>query len=170
MPYLSYIIFFIIIFAFQTSALHSLIPGETMPDLALLSAFYFGLKMKDHSGVFTATFIGFIQDCLSGGILGINTLSKGLTGFFTTFLKGFIPMGNILPIGICIAIVSVSDGILFYLITSLFTKNDISFDSLFRSLPVFIFLNLLSAPFLFSIIRKLDGPLGKKPQTTISLN
>ena len=31
--------------------------------------------------------VGFIQDCLSGGLLGVNTLSKGLVGIFFSALK-----------------------------------------------------------------------------------
>ena len=170
MLYLIYFFSIILVFAFQTSALPKILPSDTLPDLALLCAFYFGLKMKEQSGVALATLIGFFQDCLSGGILGINTLSKGITGFLAAFLKYIIPMNNVFPLGVCITIVSLLDGIIFYLITSLFAKREIVQDSLFHSLPTFIFMNLISASILFPIINKLSRKFGEKPQSTFTFD
>ncbi len=170
MLYLIYFLAIILVFAFQTSALPNLLPSETLPDLALLCAFYFGLKMKEQSGVALATFIGFLQDCLSGGIFGINTLSKGLAGFLAAFLRSFVPINNVLPLVFCITIVSVLDGIIFYLITSLFTKQEVVQDSIFYSLPTFIVMNLISAAILFSSIKKLDYRFRKRTASTFTFN
>ncbi len=170
MLYFVYFFSIILVFAFQTSVLPKILSSNTLPDLALICAFYFGLKMKEQSGVFLATFIGFVQDCLSGGIFGINTLSKGITGFLAAFLRGFIPMNNAFPLGICITLVSILDGILFYLLSALFAKHEIIQVSLFHSLPIFIFMNLISASILFPIISKLENLFSKKSQSTINLS
>lgn len=170
MLYLIYFLATILVFAFQTSVLPKLLHSETLPDLVLICAFYFGLKMKDQSGVVMATSIGFFQDCLSGGIFGINTLSKGLAGMLAAFLKGFVIINNVLSLGVCITIISVLDGIVFCLITSLFTKIEVVQDSLFYSLPTFIFMNFISAMVLFLIIKKIENRFSKKPKSTITFN
>ena len=165
MLYLINFLAIVLVFAFQTSALPKLLPSNTLPDLILICAFYFGLKMKEQAGITLATLIGLFQDCLSGGIFGINTLSKGIAGFLGAFFKKFIPTNNIFSLGICIIIISVLDGFIFYLVTSLFAKQEVLQDSFFNSLLIFIFMNLIWATILFSFIKKLNNKFGKRAES-----
>ena len=45
------------------------------------------INFAKKSGIGLSVLVGFIQDCLSGSLLGVNTLSKGLLGVFFSALK-----------------------------------------------------------------------------------
>ena len=50
-------------------------PGNIVPDLILIVAVYSGIRLKKNRGIWLAALVGFFQDCLSGGLLGVNFLS-----------------------------------------------------------------------------------------------
>lgn len=58
-----------------------------VPDGMLLVTLYFGLHRGRETGLVGGFTMGLIQDVLSGGILGVNALSKGLIGHFTGRMK-----------------------------------------------------------------------------------
>ena len=53
------------------------------PDLAFLVVFLIGLKMGEMDGLLMGLSIGFMMDLFSGGILGINLLTKPLVGWIS---------------------------------------------------------------------------------------
>ena len=75
------------LFSIQTTFLEIFSFGGVTPDLILIVVVYCGINFTKNSGVGLSALVGFIQDCLSGGILGVNTLSKGLVGIFFSALK-----------------------------------------------------------------------------------
>ena len=50
--------------------------------------FYAGITKGELGGMFLGSIIGFIEDSLSGGFLGPNLLSKGMVGYFSSFMSG----------------------------------------------------------------------------------
>ncbi len=58
------------------------------PNLAAVITYYYGLKNGEAKGMMFGSFIGLIEDSLSGNILGPNLLGKGLVGFFSSFMSG----------------------------------------------------------------------------------
>ncbi len=68
------------------------------PDLLLVLAFVLGLMRGKRGGATLGCLLGFLQDIMSGGLLGINALSKGLIGFgagaFRRDLMFFHPLGQ----------------------------------------------------------------------------
>ena len=80
-------LFFILLFSLQTTLLKSFSFSGVTPDLILIVVVYCGINFTKNSGMGLSVLVGFVQDCLSGGLLGVNTLSKGLVGIFFSTLK-----------------------------------------------------------------------------------
>ena len=53
------------------------------PDAMLLVTLYIGMRRGSEGGLITGFILGLLQDILSGGLLGANSLSKGLSGYLT---------------------------------------------------------------------------------------
>ena len=67
---------------FQTTlAEYFLEMAGAKPDLLLILALALGLLRGKAAGIILGCVLGFLQDALSGGLLGQNALSKGLIGF-----------------------------------------------------------------------------------------
>jgi rod shape-determining protein MreD len=49
----------------------------------VLIVVYLGLQRGQETGLIGGFFLGLLQDVLSGGLLGVNALSKGLIGHWT---------------------------------------------------------------------------------------
>lgn len=58
------------------------------PDLTALLAYYFGITGGATKGIAFGSFIGVLEDSLTGSILGPHLLGKGMAGFFSSFLSG----------------------------------------------------------------------------------
>ena len=82
---LGFVLFFL--FSVQTTLLGMFSLSGVTPDLILIVAVYCGIHSKKNGGIWLAVLVGFFQDCLSGGLLGVNSLSKGLAGLFFCSLK-----------------------------------------------------------------------------------
>ena len=55
-------------------------------NLTVLLVYYIGIKKKEVKGLFFGACIGILEDSLSGAFLGPNLLSKGLVGYFSSFI------------------------------------------------------------------------------------
>ena len=53
------------------------------PDAMLLITLYIAIRRGNESGLVTGFVMGLLQDILAGGMLGANSLSKGLLGYLT---------------------------------------------------------------------------------------
>ena len=96
--------------------------------------------------------VGLVQDCLSGGLLGVNTLSKSLISFFFSTLKDKIMVEGLLPIFLFIITASLLDGIIFYLVLVTLFKGEVPGSFLFSSLPIYAIYNGCVGPILFYIL------------------
>ena len=58
------------------------------PNLTFILVYYIGLREGGSWGIILGSFIGSIEDSLSGAFLGPYFLSKGLVGYFSSFMSG----------------------------------------------------------------------------------
>ncbi|GMT41831.1 MAG: hypothetical protein IEMM0002_0242 [bacterium] len=61
--------------------------GWTAPDASLITAVYMGIRYGRIRGYQIGIAVGLAQDIFSFGILGINVLSKGLTGMASGWIR-----------------------------------------------------------------------------------
>lgn len=123
-----WIIFIVLILLFLISIQTTILPLFTIsgivPDFVLIFAVYCGIHFSGRRGVFAGLVSGFLQDCFSGGILGINTLSKALIGYVFSNLKDKIMVDGIVPICFFLFVSSVFDSALFFCLQFLLFKNE----------------------------------------------
>lgn len=58
------------------------------PNLTLVLVYYIGLRQGGYWGLIFGSLIGSVEDSLSGAFLGPYFLSKGLVGYFASFMSG----------------------------------------------------------------------------------
>ncbi|HIF02281.1 MAG TPA: rod shape-determining protein MreD [Nitrospinaceae bacterium] len=154
MIYLIFVTPLVLLLSIQTTFLRIFFPENVAPDLILIVAVYFGIHLKKNNGILLAALIGFFQDCLSGGVLGVNFLSKGLAGLFFCVIKDKIIVEGIMPIGLFMFAASLVDGMIYFLSMTSLLKGSIEGDFIFSSLIIFGIFNAVVAPFLFYIFDK----------------
>ena len=88
---------FILLFSLQTSLMSYFSVGGVTLDLALILAVYCGVLLKGDRGIWVGFAIGLAQDCLSGSLLGVNTLSKSIIGFTFSTLKDKLMVSDLFP-------------------------------------------------------------------------
>jgi len=130
-----------------------LVAGVT-PDLILIVAVYCGIHSKKNSGIWLATLIGFFQDCLSGGLLGVNSLSKGLAGLFFCGIKDKIIVEGAIQISFFIFVTSLVDSMIYLLAMTSLLGGQAKGGFFFSSLILFGIYNAVIAPFLFYLFDK----------------
>jgi rod shape-determining protein MreD len=58
------------------------------PNLTFILVYYIGLREGGYRGIILGSVIGSIEDSLSGAFLGPYFLSKGLVGYFASYMSG----------------------------------------------------------------------------------
>ena len=162
MTHLVLVIALVFLLSIQTTFLRVIFPGNVVPDLILIAAVYSGIHLKKSKGIWLAALIGFFQDCLSGGVLGVNFLSKGLVGLFFCVIKYKIIVQGIIPIGFFIFSTSLVDGMIYFLAMTSLLGGQIKGNFLFSSIIVFGVYNAAVAPFLFYMFDKARQWLHRK--------
>ena len=162
MNYLIILLTITLLLSLQTTFIATLFPSSIAPDLVLITAVYCGIHLKGNTGIWLAVLFGFVQDCLSGGLLGVNSLSKGLAGLFFCFIKDKIIVQGILPIGFFIFATSLVDGIIYFISMSSLLGGLVKGDLLFPSIILFGVCNAVIAPFLFYVFDKVRQWLHRK--------
>jgi rod shape-determining protein MreD len=162
MYYFSQSLIAIFLFSAQTTWLELFSFGGVTPDLILAWVVYCGVRCSRISGVGAGIALGLIQDSLSGGILGVNTLSKGLSAYFFSTLKDKFYIEGVIPIGIFLFFISIFDGLVFYFSMETILKGEVNSRFLYQLLPVYCIYNALIGPFLFVVLDKVDGLLQSK--------
>lgn len=142
-------IYFIILFSLQTSFIDLFSVAGVTPDFALILSVYCAIILREKGGMGTAASLGFVQDCLSGGLLGVNTLSKSLIGFTFSTLKRQIVMEGFMPIFMFLFAASFFDGLIFYIATVVLFDSQVPAAFFFFKLPVYALYNSLVGPVLF---------------------
>lgn len=156
------ILFLILIFSFQTTFLELFSLAGVVPDLALITAVYCGIFFRGTTGIGMGFIIGFIQDCLSGAILGINTLSKSLISFFFANLKDKIIVDNFIPIFFFLFLASMFDSMVFYIISGMLVEAKFFSGFHLPSILMFAFYNAALGPLFFFFFNKLKKVVDKR--------
>ena len=142
------------LFSVQTTFLEIFSLGGVAPDLALIFVVYCGVHFQRNGGIGAGIIVGFVQDCLSGGLLGINTLSKGLAGLFFSVLKDKIVVEGFVPISFFIFTVSLLDGMAYFIILSSLTTAQVKEGVLLFHMFVFGIYNSAAGLLLFYLLDK----------------
>ena len=162
MYYFSQALIAIFLFSAQTTWLEIFSFGGVTPDLILVWVVYCGVRCSRAGGIGAGIVLGLIQDGLSGGLLGVNTLSKGLSAYFFSTLKGKFYVEGVIPIGIFLILSSIFDGLVFYFSMGTILKGEVASSFLYNLLPVYSIYNALIGPFLFVVLDKINGWLQLK--------
>ena len=154
MIYLIFATTLVLLLSIQTTFLRVFFPENVAPDLILIVAVYFGIHLKKNNGILVAALVGFFQDCLSGGVLGVNFLSKGLAGLFFCVIRDKIIVQGIIPIGFFMFVTSLVDGLIYFLSMTSLLRGHVEGDFIFSSLIIFGIFNAVVAPLLFYVFDK----------------
>jgi rod shape-determining protein MreD len=157
MYYFSQALVAIFLFSAQTTWLELFSFGGVTPDLILVWVVYCGVRCSRAGGIGAGITLGLIQDSLSGGLLGVNTLSKGLTAYFFSTLKDKFFLEGVVPIGIFLVFTSIFDGLVFYFSMGTILKGEVASSFLSQLLPVCSIYNALIGPFMFVVLDRVDS-------------
>ena len=149
-----FVFVFVLLFSIQTTLLELFSLGGVVPDPALIFVVYCGIHFQKNGGIRMGILVGFFQDCLSGGLLGINTLSKGLIGLFFSALKDKIIVEGILPISYFLFAASLFDGLIYFTAMTGLMGALIKGDFLLSNVVFFGIYNAAVGLFLFHIFDK----------------
>jgi rod shape-determining protein MreD len=162
MYYLAQLLIVIILFAIQTTWLGMFSIGGVDPDLALIWVVYCGVHCSRSMGIGSGVVTGILQDSLSGGLLGVNTLSKSFIGFFFAALKDKFYVEGVIPVAFFIVASSLFDGLVFYLSMNTVLKGEVASSFLYQSLPAYSIYNGIVGPILFLLLDQLNNWLKAK--------
>ncbi len=148
MPGLILFVYGVFLFSIQTSLVDQLAIAGVVPDLALIATVYCSVTFAPARGFAAGCLLGFVQDCLSGGLLGVNTLSKSLIAHMFCQLKGKIMVEGVVPVFVFLLVASFFDSLIFYGSTLLLFQNPPSLESFLSQMPLYIIYNALAGPLL----------------------
>lgn len=129
------------------------ISGVT-PDFALIATVFCAVTFSPGRGFAAGCALGFVQDCLSGGLLGVNTLSKSLIAHTFCQLKGKIMVEGPVPVFVFLLIASVFDSLVFYGSSLLLFQSPPSLETFLSNMPVYVLYNAVVGPFLILFFNK----------------
>ncbi len=162
MYYFVQILSVVILFSIQTTWLEMFSVGGVIPDLALIWVVYCCVHCSRAMGIGSGIVLGILQDSLSGGFLGVNTLSKSFIGFFFATLKDKFYVEGVIPIAFFLILSSLFDGLVFYFSMNTVLKGEVASSFLYQSLPVYSIYNGLVGPIIFLVLNGLNNWLKSK--------
>ena len=162
MYYFTQLLIVIILFSIQTTWLGMFSIGGVVPDLALIWVVYCGVHCSRTIGIGAGIVMGIIQDSLSGGLLGLNTLSKSFIGFFFAALKDKFFVEGMVPVAFFLAASSLFDGLVFYFSMNTVLKGEVASSFLYQSLPAYSIYNGIVGPILFLLFNQFNNWLKSK--------
>lgn len=147
-------VLFLGLFTFQTTLLEGFSIYGVRPDLVLILTVYCAIILDEDAGVAMAFGLGFVQDCLSGDLLGINTLSKSLIGFAFAYLKNKLVLEGFGPVSTFLFLASLFDGMVYYLVSWILFKAHMPFGLFLPSLLVYGIYNALAGVVSFYLFNR----------------
>ena len=124
------------------------LPGGLAPDIALLVAVYGGSVYAPGAAAALGFAAGLLQETLAGGMLGVEALSKGLTGLaWTRLWQQVVGDSPWLQVPL-LAGLTVFDGTIFFSTSMLFSTHAASWDAFIPLLWRQLLSNLLLGPIL----------------------
>ena len=162
MYYFAQILIVLILFSIQTTWLGMFSIGGVVPDLALIWVVYCAVHFSRTMGIGSGVITGILQDSLSGGLWGVNTLSKSFIALFFSALKDKFYVEGIIPVAFFLILSSLFDGLVFYLSMNTVLGGEVATSFLYQSLPAYSLYNGIVGPVLFFALNHLEGWLKLK--------
>jgi len=132
----------------QMNAPFSRLPGGLEPDLALIVAVYGGFTYARGAATALGFGAGLLQETLAGGLIGVDALSKGLTGLLWARLwRQVMGEGALVQVPL-LAMLSVVDGVASFATAKLFSAPSASWGMFLPLLGWQLLSNLLLGPLL----------------------
>jgi rod shape-determining protein MreD len=157
------VILLLIVLLNQIYTPFSLLPWGLEPDMALLVAVAGGLVYTPWGAAGLGFAAGLLQETLTGGLLGVGALSKGLTGLVWTRLwHHAVSDAPLLQLPL-LAGLTVFDGAIFFCTSMLFSTPTSSWDAFFPLLWRQLLSNILFGPFLLILFTTIHHRL-KRPK------
>ena len=154
----NFLFFFLLILAsvfFQSTALNILVISGIKPDLVLIVVCYISLPWEEEVGTCLGFLLGFLQDVLSVGILGLNALTKTLFGFMCKKAERRLNTKNPIVQMFLIFIFSLLEGMFFLFILNAFHLHRGVHETLMELVLPQALYNMLLTPVLFWTINVL---------------
>ena len=118
------LLFFVLLIFFtiflQSSALNIFVIAHIKPDLVLIIACYIGLYWGEKVGTCLGFLLGLLQDIFSGGLLGLNALTKTVFSYLCGKAGKRLNIRNMIVQILLVAFSSLLEGILFLFILRIF--------------------------------------------------
>ncbi len=146
------------------AALH--LPGQIIPDLVLILVVSFGLLRGSDQGLFFGLFAGFFLDLLSGGIIGVQALSKMILGFASGFMEKNIFKDSFLIPSATVFVATLifeSFNIFMYLA---FNANYNFFSTFFSTVIPLALYNAILTPLVYHLLLKVERWLEERAGET----
>lgn len=156
MPTLNITFFFLAFFIIQTTLLRFVEIRGIQPDLILIMVIFSGFSFPKGKSIVVGGLLGLAQDSLSGGIIGVNMLSKGFIGFCAANLKESIVMENLIAQFFLIAGATILEGLIFLFIESIFHAPLIH-SGFWGEITLISLYNSLAAPVVFFLFKRFVG-------------
>lgn len=132
----------------QMNAPFSRLPGGPEPDLALMVAIYGGFVYTRTGAAALGFGAGLLQETLAGGLIGVDALSKGLTGLLWARLwRQVIGEGMLVQLPL-IAVLTVVDGAASFAMSKLFSAPSASWEMFVPLLGWQLLWNLILGPLI----------------------
>ncbi len=141
----------------------SRLPGEFAPDIALMVALFGGVVYTPWPATALGFGAGLLQDTLTGGLLGVGALSKGLTGLLWARLWRQIVSETALSQLPLLALLTTVDGATFFGASILFSRHHPGWDTFFPLLGRQLLSNLVLGPLVLMLFMALHRKL-KRPK------
>jgi rod shape-determining protein MreD len=116
---------------------------DITPNLTAVLACYAGIKKREVKGMLFGSFIGIVEDSISGAFLGPNLLSKGLIGYLSSLMYTRFFIWTPILGAISIFVLTLTDGLIVFLSRGLFANIPVSIGA---GVLIIIMQSLFNAP------------------------
>ena len=159
------VVFSLVAAVLQSTLLFHLALYRAVPDLALGIVVYSAYVNGAMTGQLAGFFGGILLDFLSAAPLGLNALIRTLTGALTGLMKGtfFLDM-FLLPMILCAAATLVK-ALALCILHLLFSGAAPAYSLTAPTLWAELALNVLTAPFLFALLKRFKPLLSDRSET-----
>lgn len=104
----------------QTSLVQTLSVGGATPDLPFIMTVFWALRRGPEAGCVAGFFAGLLQDVASGGLVGVQAMTKALAGFVLGLAGGRLWVANPLVQVPGLVALTVAEGVLRFGLLQLF--------------------------------------------------
>ena len=119
------------------------------PDFVLILILFMAILEGPKRGVLFGYTLGFLEDIMTGRLIGVNALSKGITGFILGWFTKRTYRENLLVPIMGVFIGTIFNGLIFFIIGKIFGLNWPVSMLIWKTIPTAIY-NTCLVPFAYS--------------------